>query len=150
MTHRTAAPLNGQLGRPHFGPMPSLEREIRDFDGDVLRRSHQRLVLVEFWAPWCTTCRRLHPALEHVAAHRLGRVQLVSVNIEMHAEAADEQHVHGLPLVKGYYKGVALGEIRGVVAESAIEDWVDSLFDAARETGLMPPLAPAPPAAKLP
>ena len=136
MTARSATP-DGGAGRPYFGPMPSLEREIGDFDADVLRRSHERLMLVEFWAPWCVACRRLHPALEHVAARFIGRAELVSVNIEMHAQVLQAQGVHGLPLIKGYYKGRALGELTGVVPERALQQWVDSLFDEARARGLM-------------
>jgi len=136
---------NGAAGRPHFGPMPSLEREIADFDADVLRRSQTRLVLAEYWAPWCAAGRRLHPALEHVAARFHGRVELVSVNIEMHAQLREVQQVHGLPLVKAYYRGLALGELGGVVPERDIVAWVDGLFEAAREAGLPPPPAPGGP-----
>jgi len=141
---------NGAAGRPHFGPMPSLEREIADFDADVLGRSQRRLVLAEFWAPWCAACRRLHPALENIAARRHGRLELVSVNIEMHAELREVQAVHGLPLVKGYCQGLAIGELTGVLPEPEIEEWVDSLFAAAREAGLLPPRAAAPSAAPKP
>ena len=121
--------LDGQAGRPHFGPMPSLEREIADFDSDVLQRSQQRFVLAEFWAPWCTAGTRLHPALEHVAARLAGRLELVSVNIEMHAQFVEAQGVHGLPMVKAYFKGRAIGELTGVLPEPAIERWVDSLLE---------------------
>lgn len=145
MTGRLLSRLDGRAGRPWFGPMPSLEREITDFETDVLRRSHERLVLAEFWAPWCVVCQRLHPALEHVVAHYVGRVDLVSVNIEMHAQVLEPQGVHGLPLVKAYFRGRALGELTGVVAEPELQQWVASLFDAARESGLLPLLA-APPA----
>lgn len=139
---------NGAAGRPHFGPMPSLEREIGDFDADVLERSQRRLVLAEYWAPWCTAGRRLHPALEQVAARFPGRVDLVSVNIEMHPQLREVQHIHGLPLVKGYYRGLALGELGGVVPERDIAAWVESLFAAAREAGLPPPPAPGGPEPK--
>lgn len=135
--------LDGHAGRPHFGPMPSLEREIGDFATDVLERSHGRLVLAEFWAPWCRACTRLHPALEHIAAALHGRLELVSINIEMHPEVLDAQRVRGLPLVKAYLGGIAIGELTGVLPEPAMRDWVDSLFDAAREGGLLPPDAPA-------
>lgn len=131
--------LNGQAGRPHFGPMPSLEREIADFDSDVLQHSQQRFVLAEFWAPWCTACTRLHPALERVAARLGGRLELVSVNIEMHAQILEAQGVHGLPMVKAYFRGQTIGELTGVLPDPAIERWVDSLFEAARRGGLMPP-----------
>lgn len=141
MTQRPLPRHDGHVGRPHFGSMPSLEREIADFDNDVLQRSRERLVIAEFWAPWCLACRQLHPALERIAARLTRRVELVSVNIEMHAQVLAAQRVHGLPLVKGYYQGVALGELTGVVPEAAIRRWIDSLFDAARQGGLMPPPA---------
>src|SRR5688572_19055440 len=95
---------------------PAAERAVNEaagmphFDVDVLRRSQHRLVLAEFWAPWCTAGQRLHPALERVAARHYGRVSLVSINIEMHAQVLGPQHVHGLPMVKAYFKGIAIGE----------------------------------------
>lgn len=138
MPGRSITRRDGHAGRPHFGPMPSLEREIRDFAADVHQRSQGRLVLAEFWAPWCTACTRLHPALEQVVARRTGRVELASVNIEMHADLVETQGVHGMPLVKAYLKGRAIGEMAGVLPEADIERWVDSLFDAAREGGLLP------------
>jgi thioredoxin-like negative regulator of GroEL len=140
--------VNAVAGRPHFGPMPTLEREITDFDADVLQRSQRRLVLAEFWAPWCVAGQRLHPALEHVAARQYGRLELVSVNIEMHAQVLYPQNVHGLPMVKAYFKGIAIGEMTGVLPEATIDRWVDSLFDAMREGGLLAPraLRPAAPA----
>lgn len=139
--------MNGAAGRPHFGPMPSLQREITDFDADVLQRSQERFVLAEFWAAWCTAGPRVHPALERVAARNHGRLDLVSVNIEMHPEILDAQHVRGLPMVKAYCKGIAIGEMTGVLPETAIDRWVDSLFEAARQGGLLPPLPKLPTAA---
>jgi len=118
---------DGQAGRPHFGPMPTLEREIRDFDRDVIARSRERLVLAEFWAPWCSACRRLHPALENVTARQAGRAELVSINIEMHPQVAAHA-VRGLPTVRAYGGGRALGELNGVVPEAEIEHWVASLL----------------------
>jgi thioredoxin-like negative regulator of GroEL len=129
--------MESLVARPHFGPMPSLEREITDFDADVMQRSHQRLVLAAFWAPWCTTCTLLHPALDHIAAARGTSLALVSINIEMHPELLAREGVAGLPLVKAYCKGVAIGELKGVLPEPALERWVDSLFDAALEGGLL-------------
>jgi putative thioredoxin len=139
MPYRTAPQRhNGHAGRPHFGPMPTLEREIRDFGADVLERPDERVVLAEFWAPWCAACRRLHPALENVAARFATRVALVSVNIEMHDQVLEPQRVHGLPLVKAYFRGRAIGEMSGVLPEREIRDWVRSLFAAVREAGMKP------------
>lgn len=119
---------DGAAGRPFFGVLPSLQHETSDFPRDVLTRSRERLVLAEFWAPWCEPCARLRQALERVAARQPGRFDRVSVNIEMQPAVASAQGVEGLPLVKAYHRGRAIGEIKGVLPAPAVEQWLDSLI----------------------
>ena len=118
---------DGAAGRPFFGSLRTLQREVDDFEREVLLRSHRRPVLVEFWAPWCDACDRLRLALEGVRARQPARFDLVSLNIEMQPDVASRESVHGLPMVKAYWQSQAVGEITGVLRESQIEDWLDSL-----------------------
>ena len=49
------------------------------FDDVVLARSHERPVVVDFWAEWCGPCHALAPVLESAIAERDGSVDLVKV-----------------------------------------------------------------------
>lgn len=116
--------------------MPSLAGEIADFGRDVLAQSQAHVVLAEFWAPWCEPCTRLRPRLQRIVGEQAGRVELKSVNIEMHPEVVEAQGVEGLPLVKAYLQGRALGELTGVPEAAAIEGWIAGLLTAVEGAGL--------------
>ena len=56
------------------------------FDDVVLARSHERPVVVDFWAEWCGPCHALAPVLEGAVAERGGAVELVKVDVDANTE----------------------------------------------------------------
>ena len=68
-------------------------------------------VLVEFWAPWCTYCRRIAPVLPKVEAEQAGKITIAQVNIDDHPELAEQEGIELIPSLVVYRDGQALGSI---------------------------------------
>lgn len=95
-----------------------------NFDQEVLQKSFEKPVLVDFWAPWCGPCRVLGPVIEQIASEQSDRWQLVKVNTEEEYELAERYQIRSIPNVKLFYQGEVIGEFMGALPRSAIENWL--------------------------
>ena len=98
-----------------------------DFERDVIERSRQIPVVVDFWAEWCGPCRTLTPALEAAEAAREGQVILAKVDVDSNQELAARYGVQGIPAVKAFRDGAVVDEFVGAVPKAKVEELFDSL-----------------------
>ena len=96
------------------------------FDEDVVARSHERPVVVDFWADWCGPCHALAPVLERAIDER-GDVELAKVDVDANQELAAQFAVRGIPAVKGFRNGRVVAEFTGARGAATVASFLDEL-----------------------
>ena len=91
----------------------------------VLKASRDRLVLVDFWADWCSPCIALAPALERVVREFEGRVHLAKVEVDDNMRLAGHFRLRGFPTVILFHGENELGRFSGSRGVHWIRDWVE-------------------------
>ena len=100
--------------------------DVSNFQEEVLKRSYEIPVLVDFWAEWCGPCRVLGPLLERFAEQNGDRWVLAKVNTVIHAEVARNYGIRSIPNVKLFVDGVVVDEFVGALPEHQIQRWLDA------------------------
>jgi len=98
-----------------------------DFEREVIARSHDVPVVVDFWAEWCAPCRALGPVLEQATAKREGKVVLAKVDTDANPGISQTFGIQGIPAVKAFKDGVVVEEFVGAQGPAMVERFFDLL-----------------------
>ena len=102
-----------------------IDKELIDFQSDVIEASKSTPVLVDFWASWCGPCVYLSPTLEKLAEEAGDTWNLIKVNTESQQDLAVKYGIRSIPNVKLFVNGEISGEFIGALPEEEIKQWLE-------------------------
>ncbi|MEV0093300.1 tetratricopeptide repeat protein [Streptomyces sp. NPDC050738] len=103
------------------------------FERDVLQRSAEVPVVIDFWAEWCEPCKQLGPLLERLAVEYNGRILLAKVDVDANQMLMQQFGIQGIPAVFAVVAGQALPLFQGAAPEAQIRETLDQLIQVGEE-----------------
>jgi putative thioredoxin len=106
----------------------SVEATDQSFAREVIDRSHEVPVVVDFWAAWCGPCRQLTPVLEQAVEDLGGQVELVTVDVDANPALATAYGIQGIPAVKAFRDGMMVDQFTGALPRQAVDAFLRTLL----------------------
>jgi putative thioredoxin len=94
---------------------------------EVIERSKETPVIVDFWAPWCEPCKQLTPIIEKIIKEKNGNVILAKMNIDESPEVAQQLKIQSIPAVMAFNDGQPVDGFVGVQPEKNISEFVNKI-----------------------
>ena len=113
-----------------MSPNPNvIEVNAHNFDQEVVQRSHQVPVLVDFWAEWCGPCQMLLPILLKLAQDYGGKFVLAKVNTDREQDLAMQFGIRSIPTLMLFRDGQVVEELMGAQGEGTLRAVLDRYIE---------------------
>ena len=125
--------LNTRGERKAAHSLKGMTREMdvttETFQRDVIERSHELPVVVDFWAAWCGPCRMLGPAIETEVAKRAGKIELAKIDVDAEQMLAAQYGIQSIPTVAVFRDGKPVSGFVGAHPAATIGSFLDDTIE---------------------
>ncbi|MFF4601397.1 tetratricopeptide repeat protein [Streptomyces sp. NPDC001339] len=128
---RAEAARTGQA--PATGARLVFDVDEAAFQQDILQRSTEVPVVIDFWAEWCEPCKQLGPLLERLATEYAGKFVLAKIDVDANQMLFQQFGVQGIPAVFAVVAGQPIPLFQGAAPEAQIRQVLDQLVQAAEQ-----------------
>jgi putative thioredoxin len=138
--------------KPAMSDLPHVfEATTETFEADVLQKSLQTPVLVDFWATWCGPCKSLGPILEKLAGEYNGAFELAKVDVDKEQQIAAAFQIRSVPTVFLIKDGQIVDGFPGAMPEGQLREFLTQhgVMPAEASTDAEPEALPLDPQAEV-
>ena len=96
-----------------------------EFNDQVIEASNNKLIVVDFWAPWCGPCKQLTPILEKIISKSGDKITLVKINIDENQQIAAQLRIQSIPTVYAFKDKQIVNAFQGVIPEGQIIEFIE-------------------------
>ncbi len=96
-----------------------------EFNDSVVEASTNKLIIVDFWAPWCGPCKQLTPILEKIIAKSANKITLVKINIDENQQIAGQLRIQSIPTVYAFKDKQIVNAFQGLLSEKQIVEFLE-------------------------
>ena len=119
--------------------MTTLIKDVNtaDFATEVIERSTEVPVLVDFWAEWCGPCKTLSPTLERLTTEAGGAVELAKIDVDQNQALAQQFGVQSIPTVIAFKDGLPVNQFTGALPEAQVREFMAALSPSELDTAVV-------------
>ncbi len=99
---------------------------LNTWDKEVLKAPN--VVMVDFWASWCSPCKMVAPTVAELAKEYEGKAKFVKVNTDENQDLATRYKIRGIPTLMFFKNGKLVDQIIGAVPKAQLKAKLDTLL----------------------
>jgi len=104
---------------------PTVTLDDSNFEKEVTQSD--QTVLVDFWAPWCGTCKMIAPLLDEIATEKAGSVKVAKVNVDENQSLSVKYNVRAIPALLFFKNGQLRDQVVGMTTRKDLLGRLDAL-----------------------